>query len=177
MPRPAPASEESPSVHSRLHRDVDVPCRQRKQPSAWRVAWNTSLARLAAMRWHPPMPLRAYPVALSIGLLGLAIGPVASQSGHHGQGHAENHDWYQQLKQPGTGYSCCTGTVNGIEGDCRPTRAYQTDDGTWRALINGRWVPVPPRVVLQQLAPDGNSHICASRSGMIYCFLGGSPES
>ena len=98
------------------------------------------------------MPRRACSVVLSIGLLGLAIGPVASQSGHHGHGHAENHDWYQQLKQPGTGYSCCKGTVDGIEGDCRPTRAYQTDDGTWRALINGRWVPVPPRAVLQQLA-------------------------
>jgi hypothetical protein len=37
-------------------------------------------------------------------------------------------------------------------------------------------VLVPPRVVLQQLAPDGSSHICASKSGMIYCFLGGSPK-
>jgi hypothetical protein len=98
-------------------------------------------------------------------------------SGNHGQGHAENHDWYKELKQPGTGYSCCNGTVNGIEGDCRPTRAYLQDDGTWRALIDGRWVLVPPRVVLKQLAPDGNSHICASRSGLIYCFLGGSPKS
>ena len=97
--------------------------------------------------------------------------------GEHGHGHAENHDWYKELKQPGTGYSCCNGTVNGIEGDCRPTRAYIQDDGTWRALIDGRWVVVPPRVVLKQLAPDGNSHICASRSGLIYCFLGGSPKS
>jgi hypothetical protein len=101
----------------------------------------------------------------------------AEYSGQHGQGHAENHDWYKELKQPGTGYSCCNGTANGIEGDCRPTRAYLQDDGTWRALIDGRWVEVPPRVVLKQLAPDGNSHICASRSGLIYCFLGGSPKS
>ena len=47
----------------------------------------------------------------------------------------------------------------------------------WYALLNGRWVPVPPRVVLKQLAPDGRSHICASKNGMIYCFLGGSPKS
>ena len=96
--------------------------------------------------------------------------------GHHGQGHAENHDWYQELKQPGTGFSCCNGTINGVEGDCRPTRAYLNDDGQWYALLDGRWVPVPPRVVLKQLAPDGRSHICASKSGMIYCFLGGSPK-
>src|SRR5436190_18728838 len=76
-------------------------------------------------------------------------------------GHAENHDWYQKLKQPGTGYSCCNGTVNGVEGDCRPTRAYLQDDGTWKAMIDGHWLQVPPRVVLQKLAPDGNSHICA----------------
>ena len=97
-------------------------------------------------------------------------------AGRHGQGHAENHDWYQQLKQPGTGFSCCNGTTHGVEGDCRPTRAYLNDDGNWYALLDGRWVPVPPRVVLKQLAPDGSSHICASKSGLIYCFLGGSPK-
>jgi hypothetical protein len=104
-------------------------------------------------------------------------GPVGEAQGRHGQGHAENHDWYQELRQPDTGYSCCNGAVNGIEGDCRPTRAYLTDEGQWRALIDGKWVLVPPRAVLKQLAPDGRSHICASRSGVIYCFLGGSPKS
>jgi len=100
--------------------------------------------------------------------------PIDGQRDH---GHAENHDWYKNLKQPGTGYSCCNGTVNGVEGDCRPTRAYLQDDGTWKAMIDGRWMPVPPRVVLKNLAPDGNSHICAGKSGMIYCFIGGSPKS
>jgi hypothetical protein len=112
----------------------------------------------------------------------IVLSPVLAQDNHrsdgsHGQGHAENHDWYQQLKQPGTGFSCCNGTINGVEGDCRPTRAYLNDDGQWYAQVDGRWVLVPPRVVLQQLAPDGRSHICASKSGMIYCFLGGSPRS
>jgi hypothetical protein len=97
--------------------------------------------------------------------------------GIRNHGHAENHDWYKDLKQPGTGYSCCNGTYNGVEGDCRPTRAFQTEDGGWRAMVNGRWQPVPPRSVLQRLAPDGNSHICAGKSGMIYCFIGGSPKS
>jgi hypothetical protein len=78
--------------------------------------------------------------------------------GHYGQGHAENHDWYKDLKQPQTGYSCCNGRSNSSDGDCRPTRAYLNDDGMWYALL------------------DGSSHICASKSGMIYCFLGGSPK-
>jgi hypothetical protein len=99
-----------------------------------------------------------------------------SPSGHYGQGHAENHDWYKDLKQPQTGYSCCNGQTSTTDGDCRPTRAYLNDDGMWYALLDGRWVPVPPKVVLKQLAPDGSSHICASKSGMIYCFLGGSPK-
>ena len=108
--------------------------------------------------------------------------PAFSQDSHrvdrgwHSQGHAENHDWYKELKQPGTGFACCNGTANGVEGDCRPTRAYLNDDGMWYALLDGRWIPVPPRVVLKQLAPDGSSHICASKSGMIFCFLGGSPK-
>ena len=130
------------------------------------------------------MPLRTRSVVLLLALLAIVGLNAAAQDsgsreaqGWHGQGHAQSHDWYQELKQPGTGYSCCNGTTNGIEGDCRPTRAYMDDDGVWRALVDGRWVPVPPRVVLKQLAPDGRSHICASRSGLIYCFLGGSPKS
>jgi hypothetical protein len=101
---------------------------------------------------------------------------VRAQDGHYGHGHAENHDWYKDLKQPQTGYSCCNGRSSSSDGDCRPTRAYINDDGMWYALLDGRWVPVPPKVVLKQLAPDGSSHICASKSGMIYCFLGGSPK-
>jgi hypothetical protein len=31
--------------------------------------------------------------------------------------------------------------------------------------------------VLDKLAPDGNSHICASKGGFIFCFIGGSPKS
>ncbi len=125
------------------------------------------------------MPFRSQSVALSLVAMIAAAAAVQTfaQDGHRNQGHAENHDWYKDLKQPGTGYSCCNGTTDGHEGDCRPTRAYLTDDGTWKALVDGKWVPVPPRVVLKQLAPDGNSHICASRAGLIYCFLGGSPKS
>jgi hypothetical protein len=104
-------------------------------------------------------------------------GRSGDYTGRHGQGHAENHDWYERLKRPDTGASCCNGTTATAEGDCRPTRAYQGDDGAWRALMNGRWVPVPPKVVLQTLSPDGASHICANKTGTIFCFIGGSPRS
>ena len=89
------------------------------------------------------MPFRSRCV---VSIVALLLAPYAvAQDGTHGQGHAESHDWYQELKQPGTGYSCCNGT--------------------------------PPRVVLKSLAADGNSHICAGKSGMIDCFIGGSPKS
>ena len=115
--------------------------------------------------------------SLIVALAAAFVSPAMAQDGTHGQGHAEHHDWYQKLKRPGSNASCCSGTINGVEGDCRPTRAYQKDDGTWVALLDGRWVQVPPKVVLQELAPDGRSHICANKTGSIFCFLGGSPKS
>src|SRR5687768_17423202 len=117
----------------------------------------------------PARPLRAWclyfvgiifavPGGLLLALL-WAFGALA-QSGAHGDGHAQQHDWYKELKQPGTGYSCC---------DNQPVRAFQDAAGVWQALIDGRWMPVPPRVVLDPwLIKDGmHSHICASKSGYI----------
>jgi len=101
----------------------------------------------------------------------VARAQVGDQVGDHGVGHAENHDWYLDLKQPGTGYPCCNGSAGSVNGDCRPTRAYVDDSGVWHALMDGRWVIVPPRTILQTLAPDGRSHICANTSGTIYCFI------
>jgi hypothetical protein len=121
--------------------------------------------------------LAFYAAATSAAALDARAQSAGEHPGDHGFHHPENHDWYRELKQPDTGYSCCNGTANGIEGDCRPTRAFLGDDGAWHALMDGKWVIVPARVVLKQMAPDGNSHICASKSGTIYCFLRGSPKS
>ena len=52
---------------------------------------------------------------LAAALAATFAGPAAmAQDGHHGQGHAENHDWYEKLKRPGSNASCCTGTINGV---------------------------------------------------------------
>jgi hypothetical protein len=120
-------------------------------------------------------------VLAALAATGLAIGVPApgtfaqDNGGSYGNGHAENHDWYSKLSQPGTGYSCCNGNEHG--GDCRPTRAFLGEDGFWHAEIDGRWTTVPKRAELDRLAPDGNSHICASKGGFIFCFIGGSPKS
>ncbi len=110
-----------------------------------------------------------------VGILALAAVVVAfearAQSGSHGDGHAQGHDWYQDLKQPGSDASCCSNE------DCRPVVAALGDDGIWIANVDGRPVPVPRRLVLKRIAPDGNAHICMSKAGMIYCFLEPQPKS
>ena len=91
---------------------------------------------------------------------------ATAQSGAHGDGHAENHDAYKGWQQPGSGMSCCSNA------DCRPTRAYPTEDG-WRAWNGQTWLLVPrERVLPTDLAGDGRSHICEARN-QIFCFTPG----
>lgn len=95
------------------------------------------------------------------------------QSGRHGDGHAENHDWYQRLQTP-QGYSCCNGSTPEREGDCRPVQARPADNGGWEAYFGGRWQSVPAERIL----PDHlnrvplHAHIC-EQDGYVRCFLKG----
>lgn len=57
-------------------------------------------------------------------LTGAGISTCQTARAQH-PGHAEGHDWYRQLLTP-HGYSCCNGTVDGREGDCRPVKARPT---------------------------------------------------
>lgn len=119
---------------------------------------------LIALAFAAPMIVKLLPAP--------AFGQGATHgSGHHSHGHAQHHDWYQRLKQPGTNASCCDNR------DCRPTRAYRDDDGVWRALLDGAWARVPADRVLNVVAPDGGSHICANEAGTILCFVAGVPKS
>lgn len=110
-----------------------------------------------------------------VALVLLAIAILASP-GRAQSGHAEHHDWYKDLRQPGTGYSCCNALTSTGEGDCRPVRGFLHDDGQWRAIVEGRAVRIPAEKIIEQSAPDGNSHLCMSPAGTVYCFIRGLPK-
>jgi hypothetical protein len=114
-------------------------------------------------------------VLLLLAFFGMIAARAQDRPGDFGFHHHENHEWYKDLHQPLTGYSCCNGqSADDPNGDCRPTRAELQPDGTWRAIVDGRWVQVPLFTVLDsKLNKDPlHAHICASKSGLIYCFVG-----
>ena len=99
------------------------------------------------------------------------------QSDVHGDGHAhqhaQHHDWYRSLLTP-HGHSCCNGTVDGREGDCRPVQARPRDDGSWEAFYGGAWHLVPPERILPERLNRVplHAHIC-EQDGYVRCFLRG----
>jgi hypothetical protein len=106
-------------------------------------------------------------VALSLGYACSAL----AQTGEHGDGHAEGHDWYGNLKSQ-FGWSCCNGDKD--HGDCRPVQARSRMDGQWEAYYSGGWHLIPPETILRdELNKDPlHAHIC-EQSGFVYCFLKG----
>ena len=63
--------------------------------------------------------------------------------GQHGVGHAEMHDLYKAWHPPDNPRTSCCNNA-----DCRPTRAYVDENGTWRAWDGLLWLVVPPERTL-----------------------------
>lgn len=103
-------------------------------------------------------------------LLAIAGALVLIAGGLHfarGQGHAENHDWYQHL-QNRMGYSCCN------DKDGRPAAVWRDANGEVWTKLGGRTVRVPPDRVLDDklnLRPL-TGHIF-EQDGYIRCALVG----
>lgn len=73
--------------------------------------------------------------------------------------------WFQSLRQPGTGTSCCSLS------DCRLTDYRAGADG-YEALVWGRWVTVPRDKILRGITnPTGRAVVCARPEGTILCFV------
>lgn len=86
--------------------------------------------------------------------------------------------WFQSLKQPKSGASCCS------IADCRPVR-YRIMGTDYEAFLDretfgnsapNQWTKVPPEVILRQREnPTGDGVLCFS-FGRILCFIRG-PET
>ncbi len=99
-------------------------------------------------------------------------GGGGNYSGSRGDGHAEMHDIYKHWNPPDNPKtSCCDNS------DCRPTRAYVDESGSWRAWDGNMWLVIPrARVLPPDYANDGRSHLC-EKLGTIYCFTPAAPKS
>lgn len=120
----------------------------------------------------------AYQPILLVGAV-LWLWPVAAaaqHSGRHGDGHAQHHDWYKDLRQPDTGVRCCNGSVDGHVGDCRPAPSFMADDGFYRVWDGREWLVVPRSKIITMPTPDRGTHLCETY-GKVFCFITGGPSS
>lgn len=73
--------------------------------------------------------------------------------------------WFQSLRQPGTGISCCS------IADCRQTE-YRTGQDGYEALIGDQWIVVPREKVLDHTDnPTGRAVVCYLPGKGILCFV------
>jgi hypothetical protein len=73
--------------------------------------------------------------------------------------------WFQSLRQPGTGVSCCS------IADCRMTD-YRTTRSGYEALVGRKWLKVPPGRVLEHTTnPTGRAIVCYLPGTGILCFV------
>jgi hypothetical protein len=99
-------------------------------------------------------------IRLLIGIA-FALAPLA------GAAAEERGTWFQSLKQPGSGISCCD------VADCHQTSA-DWRDGQWWAIVRSKWTAIPRDRVLGKKSIDGEAYVCNSESGSlptIYCFV------
>jgi hypothetical protein len=73
--------------------------------------------------------------------------------------------WFQSLRQPSTGISCCS------LADCRQVD-YRIGSQGYEAFADNRWVTVPSDKVLQRTDnPTGRGVLCRTPGGDILCFV------
>jgi len=115
---------------------------------------------LTSTPYRPPLWLAA--AALMITLLGFAETSRAAPPDNADPSLAP---WFQSLRQPGTGISCCS------VADCRITD-YRTDASGYEALIDEKWLSVPPDRILQHISnPTGRAIVCYHPGTGILCFV------
>lgn len=75
--------------------------------------------------------------------------------------------WFEDLRQPGTGRSCCS------IADCRPVD-YRVVENHYEAFVDDQWMTVPPDKVLRRYDnPTGRAVVCWTPALGIMCFVEG----
>ena len=75
--------------------------------------------------------------------------------------------WFQSLRQPSNGISCCS------EADCRVVE-YRTSGAHYQAWVKDSWIDVPDEIVLHKDNPTGGAVLCATDDlTLLYCFVPG----
>jgi hypothetical protein len=75
--------------------------------------------------------------------------------------------WFNSLRQPGTGVSCCS------IADCRPVD-YRGGPGGYEVWIDNSWHPVPADKVLDgKDNPIGRAVVCYTPALGVLCFVRG----
>ena len=71
---------------------------------------------------------------------------------------ASAHEWYSDLKVPGSNASCCN------ERDCRSLLQMEVRNGEYglEVFVFGKWVIVPPEMILAEPSPDSETHFCGT---------------
>ena len=101
-------------------------------------------------------PLFATLVAFLFLVLHSSPGGSQEKHGTHGDGHDVLHRWYETLKQPISGMSCCNNQ------DCRPTVSRVIGE-TIQVMVDGEWTTVPQEKIVGTPSPDLGSHVCAPK--------------
>ena len=94
------------------------------------------------------------------------LGIAASDAAPPDNADPALHGWFESLKQPGSGVSCCS------IADCRPVEYRLAADG-YEAYLDTRWVHVPDDKIIRGMAnPIARGVLCRSPiSGTILCFV------
>jgi hypothetical protein len=102
---------------------------------------------------------------IRLGILGLLLLSAPVRAAPPADADPALSPWFQSLRQPGTGVSCCS------VADCRPVD-YRTTASGYEVWIENRWQPVPPEKVLQRADnPVGRAIVCWTKQIGIMCFV------
>lgn len=102
--------------------------------------------------------------------MGLALGTTSAVANPPPNADMSLAPWFQGLKQPGTGMSCCS------IADCRQTD-FRARGDHYEAMIDGQWRTIPPDKVLNRTDnPTGRAVVCYTPTLGIMCFIRG-PET